>query len=446
MKLAKIVALLCAVCVLFTFVGCSKKDGNEGSKGVVTIRYGLWDPAQLPAYEKCAETFMAKNPNIKIEITQLGWDDYWTGLQTEMVGGTACDVFTDHLAKFKEFAEKNQILDLSTYIKRDNVDTSIYLNGLEKLWQTSDGKCYGLPKDWDTIAIAYNADYLKNAGITKEEANSLTWNYEDGGSFEQFIARLTLDENGRNGLDPNFDKTKIVQYGFVIGHSDDRGQCQYSSLTGSTGWTYTDGLYDSNYHYDDPRFIKSIEWLERMFDKGYFVPYAETGNGNAPLLNSGKAAATFDGSWTIGSYINDNPIPVEFALLPEGPAGRKSMTNGLGDSIWSGTKHPEEAWQWVKFLASEEAQKIVGSFGVVFPAIQSGVDLALDKYKSKGVDVSPFTIEASTPNGTFFYPVIDNASKVTEIMIRTFDAIALKSAEIEPALKAANKEVKALFK
>ena len=64
----------------------------------VTIRYTLWDSNQLPAYQKVADNFMAKNPGIKIEISQLQWGDYWNNLQTSMVAGTAVDVFTDHLA------------------------------------------------------------------------------------------------------------------------------------------------------------------------------------------------------------------------------------------------------------------------------------------------------------------------------------------------------------
>ena len=42
------------------------------------------------------------------------------------------------------------------------------------------------------------------------------------------------------------------------------------------------------------------------------------------------------------------------ALLasPLVPKDVKSMFNGLADSIWSGTEHPEEAWEWVKYAAS----------------------------------------------------------------------------------------------
>ena len=433
--------------VALTGVSCSKKDASaSGSGKQVTIRYQLWDSAQLPAYQAAAKVFMEQNPNIKVDIAQLGWDDYWTGLQTEMVGGTAGDVFTDHLAKYLDFASKNQLVDLTPYIQRDNVDTSIYMNDLEKLWQSKDGKTYGLPKDWDTICIVYNKHLTDTAGVSHDELNNLTWNTTDGGSFETMIRRLSLDAAGRNGLDPAFDKNSVVQYGLVVSHSDDRGQAQFSGLACSTGWTYTDGLYDSNYHYDDPRFVDTIKWMKKMQDEGFSAPYTETSNGSASIFNSEKAALVFDGSWMIGTYKTNGAFDVGFARLPEGPAGRKSMINGLGDSIWVGSKNKEEAWQWVKFLASRESQEIIGSYGVVFPAIESGVQKALETYQTKGYDVTAFTDEAVAPNGTFLYPILDNSVEIGQIMTRTFDQIFLGEEEVETALKASNARVKSLFK
>ena len=122
------------------------------------------------------------------------------------------------------------------------------------------------------------------------------------------------------------------------------------------------------------------------------------------------------------------------------------MINGLGDSIWVGSQHKEEAWEWVKFLASKEAQDIIGSYGVVFPAIESGVNNALNKYAGKNWDVSAFTDEAKAPNGTFLYPIVDNSVMIGQIMTRTFDQIFLDQKGVEEALKDSNKEILNLFK
>ena len=411
----------------------------------VTIKYFLWDANQLPAYQKVADNFMAKNPDIKIVIDQAGWNDYWTGLQTSMVGGTAPDVFTDHLAKVTDFAAKGQLVDLASYVKRDKVDTSIYLPGLADLW-TKDGKRYGLPKDWDTIAVVVNKDIQKEAGVTDAELANLTWNPKDGGSFGKVLAKLTLDKNGNNGLSPNFDPKNVVRYGMEIQHSDDRGQSQFSCLALTTGWYYTDGTFKANYHFDDPRFIQTISWMLDMTKKGFICPYDVTALSNSTLFPAKKAGATLDGSWMIGYYANSVDFPVAFVQTPIGPVGRKSMTNGLADSIWIGSKHKEEAWKWVKYLASAEAETTVGTFGVVFPAVKAGVDNALAAYKAKKMNVNAFTDLATGKGTTFVYPVLDNGVKVQEIMIQAFDTIFLGKGEVAATLKAANAKVNALFK
>ena len=362
----------------------------------VTIEYWLWDSNQLPPYQACADAFMAKNPNIKVNITQKGWGDYWDGIQTGMVAGTAPDVFTDHLAKYPEFAAKEQLVDIQPFVDAEKVDLSVYLGELADLW-ARDGKRFGLPKDWDTIAIVVNKDAIAEAGVTEEELNALTWNPEDGGTFGEMIAKLTVDENGNNGLSPDFDKSKVKHYGLIINSAGEAyGQTEWSWLTNSTGWKFNDGLYDTKYYYDDPRFISTIQWIADMMAKGIIMPLEQvTSLGGSAAFNSGLGALHANGSWMIGEFANNATFPVAFARLPEGPEGRKSMFNGLADSIWVGSKHPEEAWQWVKFAASQECADIVGAAGVVFPAQQSAVDKAVAAYEAKGLDVSAFAIQAA---------------------------------------------------
>ena len=70
------------------------------ASAATTLQYWLWDSNQQPAYQTCATNFTKANPDISIKISQKGWSDYWTGITTGFVSGTAPDVFTDHLAYF----------------------------------------------------------------------------------------------------------------------------------------------------------------------------------------------------------------------------------------------------------------------------------------------------------------------------------------------------------
>jgi multiple sugar transport system substrate-binding protein len=151
------------------------------------------------------------------------------------------------------------------------------------------------------------------------------------------------------------------------------------------------------------------------------------------------------GSWMINWYVDNAKLDKGFAPLPKGPNGRKSMFNGLADSIWVGTKHKEEAWKWVKFLGSEEGQTIIAGYGVVFPAVQSAAKKAEEVMGKKGLDVSPFLLEATDPQGTFLFPIADHAADVLRITKIGLDAILLNGADAATTMKKANSEVNDLF-
>ena len=177
------------------------------------VKYMLWDANQLPAYQQCAADFAKKNPGTTIKISQSGWGDYWTAVSTGFISGTAPDVFTNHLAKYPEFARNNQLLDLAPLIQRDKVDTKAYTPGLVEPWGR-DGRQYGLPKDWDTVALLVNLDHARAQGVTLAELQAMHWNPQDGGSFGQVVARLTRDAGGRNALQPGFDKARVQVAGY----------------------------------------------------------------------------------------------------------------------------------------------------------------------------------------------------------------------------------------
>lgn len=416
------------------------------AQDTVTIRYVLWDTNQLPPYEECAAVFMEQNPNIVVAIEQLGWDDYWTAISTGFISGDAPDVFTNHLAKYPEFVALEQLVDIQPLVERDGVATDIYYPGLADLW-TRDGARFGLPKDWDTVAVVYNVALLEAAGIDPAVMDTWTWNPEDGGEFEQVIAQLSLDASGNNGLSPDFDSSNVVQYGFTsAGMGGAYGQTEWSMFSASNGFTFNNGVWGDEYYYDDPSLAATIQWMVDLWLVKGFAPRLEeqTSLGRTALFQAGNVGMVIDGSWMIGTYLASD-FDVAFGRLPAGPEGRKSMFNGLADSIWVGSEHVDESWEWVKFLGSSECQTIVGQSGVVFPAIPDAATLSLNVREEAGFDVSPFVEQANEEGGTFLFPITDYGGEITTIMIETMDSIGLGLIDAASALEDANAEVNDLF-
>ncbi|WP_460797874.1 ABC transporter substrate-binding protein [Microbacterium sp. GXF0217] len=417
--------------------GCAAGDDPN------VIDYWLWDANQLPGYRQCAADFNAANGDLTVKVTQLGWDDYWGKLTNGMVAENAPDVFTNHLSKYPDYLRFEQLVPLDD----TEVDFDRYADGLADLWVGQDGQRYGVPKDWDTIALFYNRDMLADAGIGEDEMAELTWNAEDGGTLEEVIAHLTIDSAGVRGDEEGFDKNDVEVYGMGLANSGSgMGQAEWSWFTGTTGWSHTnENPWGDHYNYDDERFQSAITWWAGLIEKGY-MPRLETTIGASMPDNfgAGRAAINSHGSWMIGQYASYDGIDLGIAPTPIGPEGeRASMFNGLADSIWVGTDNLAGSKKWVEYLGSPACQDVIGDQGVVFPAILSSADRAVAAYEKRGLDVSAFT-EHVTDGTTFLFPITANAAQIDGIMKPAMDSILTGQADAG-SLTTANDQVNKLF-
>jgi multiple sugar transport system substrate-binding protein len=444
-KAPRAAAAVGAAALVVGLSACAPSGGDSG--GDVTLQYWMWDDTQVPAYQACADAFTEANPNITIEITQSAWGDYWTALATQIAAGSAPDVWVNQVSYYPQFVEDSQIVDIAPMVEKDGIDLSEYVDGLPELWTDGDAR-YGLPKDWDTMGLVYSSAALEAAGVSPDELTDLTWNPDDGGTFEEVIAKLTIDENGKNGLDPAFDKDNVAVYGFLPEWADgSQGQNGWGNLAQSLGWTYADkNPFGTEFNYGDEKLIETIDWLAGLSEKGYAPKFdVQSTLSRDQVLAEGGGAMTTLGSWTLMSY-KDKTDQFGFAALPTGPDGRKSAINGLSDAIYAGGKHQDEAWQWVKYLASAECQNSVAETGIVFPANKQASEKSAQVREDLGLNAQVFLEEQQTPDGTFIIPISLHGGEISQIVQDAIQSVALGTADAATALPAANDQVNALFK
>ena len=430
--------------------------GSTSADGV--IDYWLWDSAQQPGYQKCADLFQQQNPGLTIKISQYGWDDYWSKLTSGFIADTAPDVFTDHLAKYAQFVDLEVLRPLDDFAATADLNDGDYQEGLAALWKGQDGKRYGAPKDWDTIAMFYDGAKLREAGVDPAELNDLAWNPTDGGTFERMVAHLSVDANGVRGDEPGFDKDNVRTYGLGSDGAGGTsfGQTQWSAFTGSAGWQATDtNPWGDKFNLDKPEFQDTLRWYFGLAEKGYMPSFAEIG-GNNPVgpdkqIQSGIATLALNGSWQIGNMsgltdASGNKLEIGIAPTPIGPSGKRaSMFNGLADSITTLSPEPENAAKWVKFMSGAECQDIIGESGVVFPARPAGTEKAIEFNRTeRNLDVSAFTDQV-TEKTTFLFPVTSNAADILALMRPRMDAVYIGSSPVE-SLTGLNDQMNNLFK
>ena len=143
-------------------------DTSAGGRARSTTGSGT--TRSCPSYQKCADAFKTANPNVNVKITQFAWDDYWSKLTNGFVAGTHPTCSPTTCPSTREFVTNQQLVPLDATLAKDGFNVDQYQEGLADLWKGQDGKRYGLPKDFDTIAVFYNTKLVEEAGVRRDPA------------------------------------------------------------------------------------------------------------------------------------------------------------------------------------------------------------------------------------------------------------------------------------
>jgi multiple sugar transport system substrate-binding protein len=362
-----------------------------------------------------------------------------------MAGGTAPDVFWDHVAYFPQFAQQGVLADLTPYIKADKLDTSVYDPKLLAGWQQN-GKQYGLPKDWDTIAQIYNKTMLKAAGLTRDQLGSLSWNTTDGGTFVKALQKLTIDVNGKHPDEPGFDAKHVKQYGLALSSSN--GQTDWWPAATQNGCKLQDKAW-GKWTINQPSCVQAVQFIRDLRLKYHVaVPASVTNTPNGASLPQvmarKQAAVVWDGSWDLNAYQSSLKGNFGVAELPSGPVGKGTVYNGLSNAVSAGSKHPKEAWELVKWLASEQSQKAVADTGTVWPGIPTLNKDFVAVWQQRGVDVSAFSKEAE--GTTIGYPLTTSSATYNVKVQDAFNQVWLGQQSAQSAADSVNEASNAAIK
>ncbi len=410
----------------------------------VTLTYSLWDANQQPAMEASIKEFMKQNPDIEVKVELVEWNDYWTKITTGVASGTLPDVFWGHLAYFSNLITKGALMDLTPLINKDKVDLNIYYANLVKSWNY-EGKQYGVPKDWDTICIFYNKDLFDKAKVSYP-SEKWTWNPKDGGDYLKILQKLTIDSNGKNSTEKGFDNNKIVQYGTagIQGSNGQEGWLNFVWMNGGTG--VLDKPYGHKFVMDEPKTIEALQFWADLASKYKVSPVPGStiaATSYWELFTAGKVAALPSGSWMLSAARANLKFKWDVAYLPKGPAGRISCFNGLAHVVYSKTKYPNEAWKLAKWMDSFESQKIVTSYGVVFPAISKLMPVYLSSTKDKGPAHIKYFIDETEKTG--LWPMHVNWGQIFDILGRELDTAFAGSQSVKEAIKNVKSQVEPLL-
>jgi multiple sugar transport system substrate-binding protein len=311
-----------------------------------TISYSIWgDPSEIKNQQAIVDAFHVANPKITVKVTVSDWDTYWDKLQTGIAGGDAPDVFAMDGPLFPDYQGRDVLLDLKPYIDKSGYDLTQLADQAVADFTTPGGQ-FGLPRDLNVVALYYNKKMFDAAGVPYPDD---TW---DWAKLVEVGKKLTL--KGADG--------KVSQWGFYTETSDMENY--WSSLVWQNGGDiisadHKTSLVGSDQAVGGMQFLQDLIYKDKIMD----VPVADKGD----EFEQGQAAMEANGSWLVATHLAAG-IDFGIAPLPKGPVGRFTSINPTGAVVFKGTKNPDAAWEFVKYLASPAAQTKLMELKASLPA------------------------------------------------------------------------------
>jgi multiple sugar transport system substrate-binding protein len=386
--------------LLIAAAACSSSgpggSGGTAGSGTVNLTYAMWQSPEQAGYQKSIDQFQKAHPNIHVTIESFAYNDYQPKLTTEFSSGGGPDVYWVNTPMIASWLKDGAMEKLTSKIQSGSTDLSQYLPTLVDLHKFN-GDLYGFPKDWDTIAYFYNADYFARHHITVP--SSLTWNPSDGGTWLTFLKELTYDTSGRNALSPAFNPGSVATYGT---DSPNEMQWGFEPYLAGNGVKIISQPYAKNVSFDTPAGTQVFQFLtDLMYKYHVSAPGSALGTDAAAnntedqaLFAQGKVATIEGGSWEIAGIKQAVKFKLGVLPAPCGPRGCWTVLNGLIDSVNSRSPSQQAAWELEQWLGSPASEKILGSSGYIWPGIGSLDPLFASYWQRQGLDVTPFEAEA----------------------------------------------------
>jgi len=345
----KLILAPAVLAVTAMLAGCSAGGSGSGDSGEdVTITYGIWAGTQTPAMKAIAAAFEEENPNITVKVQESPYPDFWSTLQTGAAGGTAPDAFWMLAQQIRPYAEGGQLLDISDAVEKADVDLANYPQAVLDLYDQGDGKLYGLPKDVDTNAVWFNKAMFDKAGVDYPAAD---WSWED---FRATAKELTDPAAGTWGVAAPLD----YQGGY------------YNSIFQAGGQVISDD--GKTALIDSPEAQAGIGfWTDLQADGSSPTLQQLSDTEGETMFEQGKVAMYVSGAyWALKLYENkDISADVDVAPLPTG-VKQATVSSGIENVGYAGTKHPEETKKFLLFASGKEAAEIQAESGAVLPAFK----------------------------------------------------------------------------
>ena len=333
--------LAAALLISLFLLSCGKKDDR--------IELLLWNfggtPSMIEWVRARVDSFNATHPGIRVVQSQKSWNMIRELLYTNLSAGTGPDVMNVHANYAAEFGGAGFYLPINTFPDFEEVKSWYEPNLFES--GRYEENYYGLPASALAFIIVCNKEMFDAEGIAPPK----TWS-----EFREAAKRLTRDTDGDGSND---------QWGLVL-LGGDRGGFSYRLAP----FLYKAGvniLSDdlTRVEFNSPMGVRTLELFANMHQIDHsitpgFLAYQHSEI--TDLFCSNKVGMSIEGPWfrsmvemkSPGMEMYVVPVPVPDHMIDQYETS-PTLQDMVMYAISAHTKHPNEAWELVKYFRNEEA-------------------------------------------------------------------------------------------
>ena len=298
-------------------------DSGSASGGQVTVE--MWDylsgETANDSINAAIAEFEKANPDIKVKRTTFAFADLSKSILQGSVGGQVPDVAVVDVVDNQNFASLGMLKDLSN----DGINKSDFFEGP---WSSVvyEGKTYGIPLNSNNLALYYNKQMLKDAGVEVPT---------DWASLKEVAKKTTKGDV--KGLAISAVKSESATFQVLPFVWQTGGDLNDYATSGTTALAYLRGLID------DGSMSEAVTNYTQEDARTQFI--------------TGKSAMMINGPWELATLTKDAQFDWDVAPLPKDKRAATSM-GGENVVVMNGAKQSDAAVKLAKYLTSAEGAKI----------------------------------------------------------------------------------------
>ena len=413
--------------------GSLSRRADAGTERVQLV-YQDWRTDWFPEMaQRMLEEFHATHPNIRVYYTPDP-DDLEDRMLSDMQAGTAPDVLAGCCEQLPIWAQKGYLLDLRPYVQADLDRSTIgdWDPAQYKAFFTPGDMQFALPKYHGALALYYNKDLFDRARVDYPDGS---WTHDD---YLDAMRRVVAPHRKLGGT---------TLWGSMVDVAWDRLQVH------ANGWGghFVDPDDSTKSWMGKPESLAAMEWIRaRIWDDRLMATSLDVDKMETRLaFNTGLLAMVEDGSWALKDILATAKFRVGVAPFPAGPARRVTLATTDGFAIYSGTRHPEAAWELMKFLTGKNYGRAMAQANFLQPARASLVDEWVASIrqefpdKAKEIDIAAFA-DGHIKGYSVTAEVFANMSDAQRLARAAWEQIFTLGQTGVNALKTASEQIEAM--